>query len=108
MWPQFGPLVPRFGFASGLVSLGLPQGDIPLALLRFNVGSRPANCCRGADPAVGAFLPSSRNPLVAAGADDASLFHGVARRLLDRRPVHDRRYGMTSMTQAAERPWTWG
>ena len=31
-------LVHGLGFASGLVSLGLPQGDIPLALLLFNVG----------------------------------------------------------------------
>jgi hydrogenase/urease accessory protein HupE len=31
-------LVHGLGFASGLASLGLPQGDIPLALLLFNVG----------------------------------------------------------------------
>ena len=31
-------LVHGLGFASGLVSLGLPQGDIPVALLLFNVG----------------------------------------------------------------------
>jgi hypothetical protein len=31
-------LVHGLGFASGLVSLGLPQGDIPLALLLFNLG----------------------------------------------------------------------
>jgi hypothetical protein len=31
-------LVHGLGFANGLVSLGLPQGDIPLALLLFNVG----------------------------------------------------------------------
>jgi hydrogenase/urease accessory protein HupE len=31
-------LLHGFGFASALKSLGLPQGDIPLALLFFNVG----------------------------------------------------------------------
>ena len=31
-------LVHGLGFASGLASLGLPQGDIPVALLLFNVG----------------------------------------------------------------------
>jgi hydrogenase/urease accessory protein HupE len=31
-------LLHGLGFASGLVSLGLPQSDIPLALLLFNVG----------------------------------------------------------------------
>jgi hydrogenase/urease accessory protein HupE len=31
-------LVHGLGFASGLASLGLPQGDIPVALLFFNVG----------------------------------------------------------------------
>ena len=31
-------LVHGLGFASGLASLGLPQGDIPAALLLFNVG----------------------------------------------------------------------
>jgi hydrogenase/urease accessory protein HupE len=31
-------LVHGLGFASGLVTLGLPQGDLPLALLLFNVG----------------------------------------------------------------------
>jgi hydrogenase/urease accessory protein HupE len=31
-------LVHGLGFASGLISLGLPQGDIPVALLMFNVG----------------------------------------------------------------------
>jgi hypothetical protein len=31
-------LLHGFGFASGLTALGLPQADIPLALLMFNVG----------------------------------------------------------------------
>jgi hydrogenase/urease accessory protein HupE len=31
-------LLHGFGFASGLAAIGLPQGDIPLALLAFNVG----------------------------------------------------------------------
>ncbi|HTR57375.1 MAG TPA: HupE/UreJ family protein [Casimicrobiaceae bacterium] len=31
-------LLHGFGFASGLAAIGLPQGDIPLALLMFNVG----------------------------------------------------------------------
>jgi hydrogenase/urease accessory protein HupE len=31
-------LVHGLGFASGLISLGLPQGDIPVALLMFNIG----------------------------------------------------------------------
>jgi hydrogenase/urease accessory protein HupE len=31
-------LVHGLGFASGLISLGLPPGDIPVALLMFNVG----------------------------------------------------------------------
>jgi hydrogenase/urease accessory protein HupE len=31
-------LVHGFGFASGLASIGLPQGDIPMALLTFNIG----------------------------------------------------------------------
>lgn len=41
-WPwvvafAFG-LLHGFGFAGALVELGLPQGDIPLALLSFNIG----------------------------------------------------------------------
>jgi hydrogenase/urease accessory protein HupE len=41
-WPwfvafSFGPLH-GFGFASALTVIGLPQGDIPLALFAFNVG----------------------------------------------------------------------
>ncbi|WP_245317518.1 HupE/UreJ family protein [Rhizobium sp. N122] len=31
-------LLHGFGFASGLTALGLPQGDIPFALLMFNLG----------------------------------------------------------------------
>jgi hypothetical protein len=31
-------LLHGFGFASGLAAIGLPRGDIPLALLMFNVG----------------------------------------------------------------------
>jgi len=31
-------LLHGFGFAGALVALGLPQGDIPLALLAFNIG----------------------------------------------------------------------
>jgi len=31
-------LLHGFGFASGLIALGLPRADIPLALLMFNVG----------------------------------------------------------------------
>jgi hydrogenase/urease accessory protein HupE len=31
-------LLHGFGFASGLVSMGLPHGEIPLALLLFNIG----------------------------------------------------------------------
>jgi hydrogenase/urease accessory protein HupE len=31
-------LLHGFGFASGLTALGLPRGEIPLALLSFNVG----------------------------------------------------------------------
>ena len=31
-------LLHGFGFASGLAAVGLPSGDIPLALLMFNVG----------------------------------------------------------------------
>jgi hypothetical protein len=31
-------LLHGFGFAGALIELGLPQGDIPLALLAFNVG----------------------------------------------------------------------
>jgi hydrogenase/urease accessory protein HupE len=31
-------LLHGFGFASGLTAIGLPQGDIPLALLMFNIG----------------------------------------------------------------------
>jgi hydrogenase/urease accessory protein HupE len=31
-------LLHGFGFASGLAAIGLPQGDIPLALLMFNLG----------------------------------------------------------------------
>ena len=31
-------LLHGFGFASGLTAIGLPQGDIPLALLTFNIG----------------------------------------------------------------------
>jgi hydrogenase/urease accessory protein HupE len=34
---SFG-LLHGFGFASGLTTMGLPQGEIPLALLLFNVG----------------------------------------------------------------------
>ena len=34
---SFG-LLHGFGFASALTDVGLPQGDIPLALFAFNVG----------------------------------------------------------------------
>ena len=34
---SFG-LLHGFGFASALTDVGLPQGDIPLALFSFNVG----------------------------------------------------------------------
>ena len=34
---SFG-LLHGFGFASGLTTMGLPQAEIPLALLLFNVG----------------------------------------------------------------------
>jgi hypothetical protein len=34
---SFG-LLHGLGFASALIDIGLPQGDIPLALLTFNVG----------------------------------------------------------------------
>jgi hydrogenase/urease accessory protein HupE len=42
MWPwavafSFG-LLHGLGFASALIDIGLPQGDIPLALLAFNIG----------------------------------------------------------------------
>ena len=41
-WPwvvafSFG-LLHGFGFASALADIGIPQGDIPLALFAFNVG----------------------------------------------------------------------
>jgi hypothetical protein len=41
-WPwlvafSFG-LLHGFGFASALTEIGLPQGDIPLALFTFNIG----------------------------------------------------------------------
>jgi hypothetical protein len=31
-------LLHGFGFASGLAQLGLPKGEVPLALLLFNIG----------------------------------------------------------------------
>ncbi len=34
---SFG-LLHGLGFASALIDIGLPQGDVPLALLTFNVG----------------------------------------------------------------------
>ena len=41
-WPwavafSFG-LLHGLGFASALIDIGLPQGDVPLALLAFNIG----------------------------------------------------------------------
>lgn len=38
-------LLHGFGFASGLAAIGLPQGDIPLALLMFNVGVEIGQLC---------------------------------------------------------------
>jgi hydrogenase/urease accessory protein HupE len=38
-------LLHGFGFANGLVQIGLPQGDIPLALLSFNVGVELGQLC---------------------------------------------------------------
>jgi hypothetical protein len=48
-WPwivafSFG-LLHGFGFASALTDIGLPQGDIPLALLSFNEFVRVPTCC---------------------------------------------------------------
>jgi hydrogenase/urease accessory protein HupE len=48
-WPwlvAFGfGLLHGFGFASALIDLGLPQGDIPLALFAFNVGVECGQLC---------------------------------------------------------------
>ena len=38
-------LLHGFGFASGLTSLGLPQAEIPLALLLFNIGVEIGQVC---------------------------------------------------------------
>jgi len=38
-------LLHGFGFASGLTAMGLPQGEIPLALLLFNVGVEAGQLC---------------------------------------------------------------
>jgi hydrogenase/urease accessory protein HupE len=38
-------LLHGFGFASGLTAMGLPQGEIPLALLLFNVGVELGQLC---------------------------------------------------------------
>jgi hydrogenase/urease accessory protein HupE len=38
-------LLHGFGFASGLTTMGLPQGEIPLALLLFNVGVETGQLC---------------------------------------------------------------
>jgi len=38
-------LLHGFGFAGALAEVGLPQSDIPLALLMFNVGVEIGLCC---------------------------------------------------------------
>ena len=59
-------LLHGFGFASGLTTMGLPQAEIPLALLLFNVGVEIGQVVlRRADRAARARVPHARDPLAA-------------------------------------------
>ena len=84
-------LVHGLGFASGLASLGLPQGDIPVALLLFNVGVEIGQL---SFVALTLLLLRSFHQLeislAAAGAHDAGLCCRLSGRVLDDRP--DRRH----------------
>jgi len=62
----FGPLH-GFGFASGLTTMGLPQDEIPLALLLSNVGvGNRAGLLRDPDRAAGAGVSCARGGVAAA------------------------------------------
>jgi hydrogenase/urease accessory protein HupE len=95
-------LVHGLAFASGLASLGLPSGDIPVALFFFQYRrrGRPTFLC-SADAAAGALLRSAQDPLAAAGAHGPGLCRRLRGRLLDHRPDrrHDRGNGMNSSSK---------
>ena len=77
-------LLHGFGFASGLTTMGLPQAEIPLALLLFNVGVEVGQLLFVAliVPA-GARVPHAGDPLAPARRGAARVRRGVAGRLLD-------------------------
>jgi hypothetical protein len=59
-------LLHGFGFASGLSTIGLPHGDIPAALLFFNVGVEAWTArLRRPRAGSGALVPRARDPLAA-------------------------------------------
>ena len=68
-WPwavafSFG-LLHGLGFASALIDIGLPQGDVPLALLAFNIGVEVGTACfhrrRSRRDAVGQAISNPRH-----------------------------------------------
>ena len=77
-------LLHGFGFASGLTAMGLPQAEIPLALLLFNVGVEIGQI---AFVVLVVLLErafrDARDPLAALGPGAARLRRRLARRLLD-------------------------
>ena len=88
-WPwvvafAFG-LLHGFGFAGALVEVGLPQGDIPLALFSFNLGVEIGQLMFIAAilAVVAAAKPDLRHP--AAGHHRVGLWDRNDRGLLDRR-----------------------
>ena len=98
-------LVHGLGFASGLASLGLPSGDIPVALLIFQSRRRGRPIVvRGAHAAAGALLRSARDSLAAAGAHGPGLCRRLCRRVLDHRSDrrHDRGNGLASTSRNSE------
>jgi hydrogenase/urease accessory protein HupE len=77
-------LLHGFGFASGLAALGLPQGDIPFALLMFNLWGRgrPVGICR-TDHHAHRGPEIDRNQIAARPGTDAGLRGRDIGRVLD-------------------------
>ncbi len=94
-------LLHGFGFASGLTTMGLPTGEIPMALLLFNVGVEVGQLFFVAlILAAGTRVPRARDTVAARRAGASRLRGGIARRLLDH-PAHARPHRRAAMSRRA-------
>ena len=76
-------LLHGFGFATGLTTMGLPQAEIPLALLLFNVGVEIGQVFFVAAIVALERLQDARDSLAASCRSASRLRGRVVRRLLD-------------------------